>query len=219
MRRWRQDRWGRAHRVTIIENMRIQLDCFYSLSSPWMYFAGPQVQDLVRRHHVQLVLKPYDFQAVVPVTGGIALKTRPEPRRSYHALELARWRDYLQMPLNLEPRHYPKGAPTDANWNKSPGWMVIAALLRALWVEERDTAQPEVRIAVANENGYDGVALQKLEQTQPVQAQYGVFTREAVEKGIFGAPIFVLNGERFWGQDRLAFVDRALNQLRGTHPA
>ena len=212
--------------------MTIQLDCYYSLSSPWMYFAGPQLQDLVRRHHVQLVLKPYDFQAVVPLTGGIPLKTRPEPRRSYHALELARWRDYLQMPLNLEPRHYPKGAPTDPNWNKSPGWMVIAAqmqgldafvlshaLLRALWVEERDPSQPEVRIAVANENGYDGVALQKLEQAQPVQAEYGVFTREAVERGIFGAPIFVLDGERFWGQDRLPFVDRALDKLRhGNRP-
>jgi len=120
--------------------MRIQLECYYSLSSPWMYFAGPQVQDLVRRH-------------------------------------------------------------------------------RALWVEERDTSQPEVRIAVANENGYDGAALQQMEQAPPVQAEYGVFTREAVERGIFGAPIFVLNGERFWGQDRLAFVDRALDKLRGGNPA
>ena len=218
--------------MTIIENMRIQLDCYYSLSSPWMYFAGPQVQDVVRRHRVQLVLKPYDFQAAVPITGGIPLKTRPEPRRSYHALELARWRDYLQMPLNLEPRHYPKGAPTDPNWNKSPGWMVIAAqlrgedafvlshaLLRALWVQERDTSQPDVRIAVANENGYEGAALCKLEQTDAVQAEYAKFTQEAVERGIFGAPIFVLNGERFWGQDRVAFVDRALDRLRGSNPA
>ncbi len=218
--------------MTIIEIMRIQLDCYYSLSSPWMYFAGPQLQDVVRRHHVRLVLKPYDFQAVVPVTGGIPLKTRPEPRRSYHALELARWRDHLQMPLNLEPRHYPKGPAPDPDWNKYPGWMVIAAqlqgvdafvlshaLLRALWVEERDTSQPGVRIAVANENGYDGAGLQALEAAAATQAGYRAFTDEAVERGIFGAPIFVLNGERFWGQDRLDFVDRALDKLRGSHPA
>ena len=130
----------------------LALDCFYSLSSPWAYLGGPQLQDIVRRHRVRLTLKPYDFQAVVPQTGGIPLKTRPEPRRTYHALELARWRDYLGMPLNLEPAHYPKGAPSDPNWNKYPGWMVIAAqlqgldalqlshaLLRALWAEERDT--------------------------------------------------------------------------------
>lgn len=218
--------------MTIIENMKIQLDCYYSLSSPWMYFAGPQLQDILRRHHAQLVLKPYDFQAAVPVTGGIPLKTRPEPRRSYHALELARWREYLGMPLNLEPRHYPQAAPRDPNWNKYAGWMVIAAqlqgldafplshaLLRALWVEERDTSQAEVRIEVANENRYQGAALQALEAADATQAAYRLYTQEAVARGIFGAPIFVLNGERFWGQDRLAFLDRALDKLRGSDPA
>ena len=212
--------------------MKIQLDCYYSLSSPWAYFAGPQLQDVVRRHHVQLVLKPYDFQAVVPVTGGIPLKTRPEPRRSYHALELARWRDYLAMPLNLEPRHYPRDAPRDPDWNKYAGWMVIAAqlqgldafvlshaLLRALWVEERDTSQAAVRVAVADESGYDGAALQALEAAAATQAEYQRYTGEAIERGIFGAPIFVLDGERFWGQDRLSFVDRALDRLRGANAA
>ena len=211
--------------------MKIDLDCYYSLSSPWMYFAGPQLQDIVRRHRVRLVLKPYDFQVVVPVTGGIPLKTRPEPRRSYHALELARWREHLQMPLNLEPRFYPKAAAGDPNWNKYPGWMVIAAqqqgldafvlshaLLRALWVEERDTAQADVRIEVADENGFDGASLQALESAAATQAGYRLYTQEAIERGIFGAPIFVLDGERFWGQDRLSFVDRALDRMRGTGP-
>ena len=197
------------------------------LSSPWAYLGGPQLQDIVRRHHVRLTLKPYDFQAVVPQTGGIPLKTRPEPRRTYHALELARWRDYLGMPLNLEPAYYPKGAPVDPDWNKYPGWMVIAAqlqgldaqplshaLLRALWAEERDTSEAEVRIAVAEENGYDGASLQALEQAAETLAVYRANSAEAIEAGVFGAPTFILNGERFWGQDRLAFLDRALDRLR-----
>ena len=45
-----------------------ELHCFYSLSSPWAYFGGPKLQDIVRRHRVKLVLKPYDFQEVVPRT-------------------------------------------------------------------------------------------------------------------------------------------------------
>jgi len=198
------------------------LHCFYSLSSPWAYFAGPQLQDIVRRHRVRLVLKPYDFQAVVPKTGGIALRTRPEPRRSYHALELDRWRRHLGMPLNLVPKHYRSdGQPPD--WNKRPGWMVIAAqqrgedafvlshaLLRALWAEERDTSDAATRIAIADENGYDGAALQALERSDAVQATYAAYTEEAVRLGVFGAPTFILDGERYWGQDRLAFVDRAL---------
>ena len=210
--------------------MTIQLDCYYSLSSPWAYFAGPQLQDIVRRHRVKLTLKPYDFQAVVVQTGGVPIRTRPAPRRSYHAEELARWREHLGMPLNLEPSHYPQSAPADPDWNKYAGWMVIAAqqqrqdafvlshaLLRALWAEERDTSRPEVRIAVADENGYDGAGLHALERTPAVQQEYQSFSEEAVRLGVFGAPTFIVRGhnERWWGQDRLLFVDRFLDRLRG----
>jgi 2-hydroxychromene-2-carboxylate isomerase len=202
-----------------------ELSCYYSLSSPWAYFAGPQLQDIVRRHHVKLVLKPYDFQDVVPRTGGIPLRTRPEPRRSYHALELERWSRYLGMPMVFEPRYYPKdGKP--AGWNKAPGWMVIAAqeaggdalrlshaLLRALWAQERDTSNADVRRAIADENGFDGAALLAQEGSDKVQTLYKQYSEEAEAQGVFGAPTFILNGERFWGQDRLSFVDRALDAL------
>ena len=204
----------------------IEVSCFYSLSSPWAYFAGPRMVDIARRHHAKLILKPYDFQAVVTLTGGVPLRTRPPARRTYHALELDRWRKYLGMPMNLAPKHYPE-LVTDPDWNKRPGWMVIAAqergldaarlshaLLRALWAEERDTAQPEVRIAVANENGLDGAALHAAETSPSVQALYKTYSDEAVAQGIFGAPIFVLDSERFWGQDRLDFLDRALDAKR-----
>ena len=204
----------------------IELSCYYSLSSPWAYLAGPQLQDIVRRHHVKLVLKPYDFQDVVPRTGGVPLRTRPEPRRTYHALELDRWRKYLGMPLNLTPRHYPADGKPDG-WNKAAGWMVIAAqeqggdalrlshaILRALWAEERDIADPATRRAIANENDFDGATLLEAETSPAVQALYQRYSKEAEQQGVFGAPTFILNGERFWGQDRLGFVDRALEALR-----
>lgn len=202
------------------------LDCFYSLSSPWAYLAGPRLQDIVRRHRATLRLKPFDFQAIVPRTGGIPLRTRPEPRRSYHALELDRWRGHLGLPLNLVPRHYPAdGQPPD--WNKHAGWMVIAAqlrgedafplshaILRALWAEERDISDAATRIAIADACGHDGAALQAMERDDAVQAAYRANTEEAERLGVFGAPTFVLDGERYWGQDRLGFVDRAL-AMRG----
>jgi 2-hydroxychromene-2-carboxylate isomerase len=205
-----------------------ELSCYYSLSSPWAYFGGPKLQDVVRRHRVKLVLKPYDFQEVVPRTGGVPLRTRPEPRRTYHAQELDRWRQYLGMPLNLVPKHYPQdGKP--AGWNKPAGWMVIAAqergldapllshaLLRALWAEERDTSDPSVRMTVANENGLPGAELVAAETSAPVQTLYKAYSEEAERLGVFGAPTYVLNGARYWGQDRLDFVDRALERLRPT---
>jgi 2-hydroxychromene-2-carboxylate isomerase len=202
-----------------------EVSCYYSLSSPWAYFGGPKLQDIVRRHRVKLVLKPFDFQEVVPRTGGVPLRTRPEPRRTYHALELDRWRKYLGMPLNLVPRHYPQdGNPP--GWNKPAGWMVIAAqqrgldaqllshaLLRALWAEERNTADPAVRMAVAEENGLPGKELLAAEKSDAVQLLYKKYSEEAEKLGVFGAPTCVLNGERFWGQDRLDFLERALSAI------
>ncbi len=207
----------------------IELHCYYSLSSPWAYLAGPQLQDIVRRHRVRLVLKPYDFQVVVPKTGGVPIRTRPEPRRAYHEVELARWSEYLGMPLVLKPRHYPQQIPFDPNWNKYAGWMVIAvqdqgldafplshAVLRAVWAEERDIALPEVRQQIADENGYDGAALVAAEKSPRVQDLYRTYSDEALTIGIFGAPSFVLDGVIYWGQDRLSFVDRALAKKRAT---
>ncbi len=204
----------------------IEVSCFYSLSSPWAYFAGPKLQDIVRRHRARLVLKPFDFQAVVPKTGGVPIRTRPKPRRDYHAVELRRWSEYLGMPLNLTPRHYPMDMPADPNWNKYAGWMVIAAqqagqdafvlshaILRACWAEDRDIAHPATRRAIADENGFDGAALLAFEASAPVQAEYRANSEEAERLGVFGAPTFVIDCELFWGQDRLDFVDRKLARL------
>src|SRR5213075_1783718 len=203
-----------ADALTHGTSLMVEVSCFYSLSSPWAYFAGPRLYEIVRRHQARLVLKPFDFQEVVPRTGGIPLRTRPEPRRTYHALELDRWRKHLAMALNLEPKHYPKdGKPL--GWNKPPGWMVIAAqqrgldaqllshaLLRALWAEERNTSDPGVRMTVANENGLPGAELVAAETSAPVQALYQAYSDEAEKLGVFGAPTYVLGTERFWGQDR-----------------
>jgi 2-hydroxychromene-2-carboxylate isomerase len=208
------------------------IDCYYSLSSPWAYLGGPRLEEIVRRHQARLTLKPYDFQAVVPRTGGVPLRTRPAPRRRYHQLELDRWRTHLGMPLVLEPKHYPQQMPADPDWNKYAGWMVIAAqdqgldafrlshaLLRALWAEERDIASPEVRRAIADANGFDGAALVAAEGSARVQALYRRFSAEAESLGVFGAPTYVIDGELFWGQDRLEFVERRLAELaaRGTN--
>jgi 2-hydroxychromene-2-carboxylate isomerase len=205
----------------------VHVDCYYSLSSPWAYLAGPRLRDIVRRHGARLMLKPYDFQVVVLKTGGVPLRTRPAPRRRYHQIELDRWRRHLDMPLVLEPKHYPQQVPPDPDWNKYAGWMVIAAqdegldafplshaILRALWAEERDIADPDVRRTIADQNGYDGAKLLAAERSERVQAVYRQFSAEAEALGVFGAPTLGVDGELFWGQDRLDFVDRKLDALR-----
>ena len=215
----------------------MELQCFYSLSSPWMYLGGPRLEEIVKRFGVRLILKPYDFQSIAATVGSVPLRTRPEPRKTYHADELRRWSDHLGMPINLKPKHYKPNyapeVPVDPNWNKYAGWMVIAAqregrdafrlshsLLRALWAEERDITRAEVRVDIANAAGYDGPLLQTLEAAAETLAEDEAFTKEAESAGVFGAPTIVFpDGERFWGQDRFDFVERKLEKLLGSPDA
>ncbi len=197
------------------------VECFYTQSSPWMYLGGPRLADIVRRHGVRLVLRPFDFQAVVPETGGVPLRTRPAPRQRYHALELERWRGRLGLPLNLQPRYYP---PDD---QRPAGRMVMAAqargldaarlshaLLRALWVEERDIALPATRVAIAEENAMPGLELLAEEESPATLADWAANNRDAAERGVFGSPTFFWRDEWLWGQDRLDFLDRMLERAR-----
>jgi 2-hydroxychromene-2-carboxylate isomerase len=82
------------------------------------------------------------------------------------------------------------------------------AILRALWAEERDIAQPAVRKAVADENGFDGAALLAAETAPATVAAYAETTREAIARGVFGAPTYYWQGRIYWGQDRIHFLDR-----------
>ena len=89
------------------------------------------------------------------------------------------------------------------------------ALLRALWAEERDTSRCR-RCASRSPTRTATTAprCRRWSRAPETQALYRANSAEAVEKGVFGAPTFILDGERFWGQDRLAFLDRALDRLR-----
>ncbi len=193
------------------------VECFYTLSSPWMYLGAPQLNDIIARHQAKLVLRPYDFRLVIPHTGGIPLRTRPDARQDYHALELDRWRLHLGMALNLKPKHYP---PTD---QRPAGRMVMAAqargldamrlshaILRALWAEERDIADPRTRITVAEAEGMPGAALHAEEDSASVQAEWDRNNQDAIVRGVFGAPTFFCDDLFLWGQDRLLFLDAYL---------
>lgn len=186
---------------------------FHSLSSPWAYLGAQRFYAIAAKHGATVVPRPILVQQE---NGGIPLRTRPQPRQDYHALELDRWRKHLGIPLQLQPKYYPTD-PTGACH------MVIAAkqlaldalplsyaLLKALWADERDTKDPAVREAVANEVGLDGPALLAKAETPEVRAEWEKNKADAIALGIFGTPTYVLDGVLFWGQDRLEFLDRAL---------
>lgn len=190
---------------------------FYGISSPWAYFGTPKLWDIVRRHDARLILRPI---RVIEANGGIPLRTRAQARQDYHALELARWRDHLGMPLNLTPRFYP------CRTIETAAQAVIAvqeagldapafsfAVQRALWAEDRDIADVEtLRDLARGTVGEEGASLVSDPALPRHVEAWQANLAEAEARGIFGTPTYVVRDELFWGQDRLDFMDRALEK-------
>ena len=188
---------------------------FHSLSSPWAYLGGPRFHEIVRKHDLKVILRP---TTILEENGGIPLRTRPNARQTYHELELDRWRHHLEMPLVLRPAHYPANPEFSARMviaADTLGWDALRlshALLRALWSEERDILDTDTRIEIANAEGLDGARLAEMQDTREIMKRWEESHAEAGRAGVFGTPTYVLDGERFWGQDRLEFLDRRLSE-------
>ncbi len=195
--------------------MRKTVYYYHALSSPWAYLGWPQFKALIEKHDLDVVVRP---TRIVTENGGVPLRSRPQPRQDYHAVELDRWRKRLNMPLVLKPKYYPTN-------NEFSARMVIAAdrlglpslelshaLLHALWSEELDVTQPDVRIDVANRLGLDGAKLQAMEDHPEIMQAWLDSHEEAGKRGVFGTPTWVYKDVLYWGQDRLDFLDEALSQ-------
>jgi len=197
------------------------IDYFDSMSSPWTYLGHLRFMNLAHRFGLTIRHKPMDLLKVWSVSGGLPLKQRARQRQAYRHQELRRWSELLGLPCNLEPAHHPVADRRAcymviAAMQRGLDWSALSnAILRAVWVEDRDIADHATLIAIANENSMDGQALLAATEDAAVQAEYQSNTDEAVKLGVFGAPTYVFDGEMFWGQDRLQMLEWRLTQKLG----
>ena len=189
---------------------------YYALQSPWTYLGWQRFLDLARDKGASPVFRPINMAPVFQASGGLPLAKRPKQRQAYRMMELKRWRDVLNQPLTLEPAFFPVNETLGA-------LMVIAlgqqggdigalshAMMRAVWVEERNLADRATLLAIAAEQGVDGEHLLTLAEAKHATDGYLANTDAAMADGVFGVPTFKLGDELFWGQDRLDLLARAL---------
>ena len=197
------------------------IDYYFSPSSPWTYLGHARLVALAAGHGARINVKPVDLmQRVFPVSGGLPVAQRPKQRLAYRAIELARWRDYLGMPLNLKPRFFPVATDLASR-------MIIAAdiahgadtaldfagrLMTSVWAKEENIADPDTLRRAAAALGLDGDAILASSEQDEAKNRYAKYTEEAIERQVFGAPFYIYREEPFWGQDRLEFLDRALRR-------
>jgi 2-hydroxychromene-2-carboxylate isomerase len=190
---------------------------YFAPQSPWTYLGHARFVELAKRHGVQVDVKPMDLGRVFNSSGGLPLAKRPPQRQAYRLVELKRWSEHLQMPMNLQPKFFPVPGDPAAKLiiavklahGADAALAVSGAIMRALWAEERNIADGDTLAAIANDCGHDGRALLKSSETASVQGEYDRFTDDALAANVFGSPWYVVDGEGYWGQDRLDFVERA----------
>ncbi len=192
------------------------VDYYFTLTSPWTYLGSARFEEMAARHGAEIRVKPVNYGTVFPRTGGLPLPKRAPERQAYRLMELQRWRAYLDIPLNLHPKFFPSP-------DGDAACMVIAAeksggdplglahaILRAVWVEDKDITDIPTLAEIAQANGHDGERLTAAAQEPETRAAYEASTEAAIARGVFGAPMYIYKDELFWGQDRLDFLDRAL---------
>jgi len=200
--------------------MAAQIDYYVSLNSPWTHLGAARLEALVARHAATLRIYPVDFSTIFPASGGLPLPKRSPQRQAYRLMELRRWRERLGVPIHLQPKFFParEALPAHAviavreSFGDAPAIALAHAILKALWEQERDTGDAATLAELAAGVGLDGGTVLRLAEEPRWAERRTTDTQMALERGVFGAPSYVLDGEIYWGQDRLDFLEQALGR-------
>ncbi|MEN7528494.1 MULTISPECIES: 2-hydroxychromene-2-carboxylate isomerase [unclassified Cupriavidus] len=198
--------------------MSKQVEYFLAPHSPYVYMGHARFVEIARRHDAQVLLKPMDLGKLFSVSGGLPLAQRPPQRQAYRLVELERWRKFLDIPFNLHPTFFPVSGDAAARLiiaaqlahGTARALELTGAITRGVWADQRNIADAATLSLIADELDFDGASLLKASEAQAVQAAYAQNTQDAISANVFGAPWYVHDGQPYWGQDRLDFLDRAL---------
>jgi len=193
------------------------IDYYFAPQSPWTYLGHQRFLQIAQAAGATVRVMPMDLGQVFPLSGGLPLGKRAPQRQAYRLVELARFSKAMHLPLNLHPQFFPVAGDAAAkliiavniHHGTEAALAITGAVLSAVWHEERDIADAATLAALLSEHQLDAACL-TLSNTPEVQSRYDSFTQSAINAQVFGAPTYVVNGEVFWGQDRLDFVAEAL---------
>jgi 2-hydroxychromene-2-carboxylate isomerase len=200
-----------------------QIDYYFTLLSPWTYLGHGAFIELAKRHDLTVRYRPTPLRSVFDETGGLPLPKRHPVRQRYRVLELQRWRAKRGLKLTLFPKFFPYDVSLAdrivlaivARGEDPAGF--IGEVLADVWAREQDMSQADLVLAAVQRAGLDPAGLIEAAGSEAIGQAYQTAIAEAVEAGVFGAPSYVLDGEIFWGQDRLDLLADALASGRAAY--
>lgn len=196
------------------------IEYIYSTHSAFAYLGSAELRKLCAEFHVTLIHKPILLSPVVEAQGSQPFRARTQAHVDYFfGREIERWAEYRDVPIiNFRPTYH------DADYSLASG-MVLAlgetgtktdmmahSLLEAHWRYDADLSNPQTLAKVAKGLGHDVDALMKKAASETVQAKLQENSIWARDLSVFGSPTYIVDGDPFYGQDRLELVKRALSR-------
>lgn len=196
------------------------IDYYFSVLSPYAYLAGDRLERIARAHGALIRYKPVNLMKVFEVTGGVPVKARHVSRQEYRLQDMARRARRAGLAMHLVPKYWPcdptladcaliaaQEAETEGLALHGDVGRAARAMMAALWAEQKDPTDVAVVAGALAAGGFSPAALAGGAKAGEIYAKN---TEEAVRRGVFGAPFYILGDEKFWGQDRLEDLDVAL---------
>jgi 2-hydroxychromene-2-carboxylate isomerase len=191
------------------------IEFFFDFASPYGYIAAHLVQGLAAKHGRAVKWQPFMLGAVFKVAGTQPLVNYPL-KGDYSRHDIARTARLYQVPLRM-PDVFPIGTVSAARifyWlaEQQPEAAVpwAKAAYKAYFADNRDISQTPVVAALLAEQGLDVATALAGAESAAIKAHLRTVTEGAVARGVFGSPYFFVDGEPFWGNDRLDMMDRWL---------
>lgn len=191
------------------------VEFFFDLGSPAAYLAFRRLPAICAAADATLHWRPMLLGGVFQATGNQSPVNVPA-KGAYIFTDLQRFARRHDIPFRRNP-HFPINTLT--LMRMATGLQVrepqrflpyLDAMYRAIWADGLDMNDPAVVAGVLQRAGFDPDALLALAGDPEVKQRLKDDTQEAVARGVFGAPTFFVDGEMYWGQDRLDFVKEAL---------
>lgn len=198
--------------------MSHSVDYYFAPQSPWAYLGHQRFQQILDKSGATVRVMPMDLGGkVFPISGGLPLGQRAPQRQAYRLTELERFSKWLGAPLHLKPTYFPVSGDdaakliiaVDMAAGPQAAMRISGAILSAVWAQQRNIADEKTLVELLKEQNLPASCLEQA-HSQAAQVRYESYTQMAIDAGVFGAPSYVIDGDIFWGQDRLDFVERAL---------
>lgn len=189
---------------------------YFAPVSGYAYLGCSKLLEIAQSRGARVIHRPVDIGRVFAEGGSTPPVRQSDARRAWRVRDMTLWAAQRGLPLNARPKHWPTNGELAARAivalqsANGPVDQFVLLTLGAVWARDLDIADPVTLRTLLMEAGAEPDAILERSAADEAGAAYDRNTQDALQAGAFGSPTYIVDGQFFFGQDRLDFVQAAL---------